>query len=197
MLFRSWVARLDADDRFSCQYSLYSSCIKGNFTNSKYVIGGNFLVKNGMIYKNNPASRRLMDEDFVISVLESMAVGSAINELYSCNLALKTHSGWRYPDIRSAENHWLVANLLLNHKHCGTILEYPYYCDYNLNGSETSCNILNSLHALSRKKLYNAAATWVLTKSLGGKFLGHGQEGAVCQIDGQVADRRASCRERV
>ena len=80
-----------------------------------------------------------MDEDFVISVLESMAVGSVINELYSCNLALKTHSGWRYPDIRSAENHWLVANLLLNHKHCGTILEYPYYCDYNLNGSETSC----------------------------------------------------------
>ena len=38
-----WVARLDTNDKFSCQYSLYNSCIKGNFTNSKYIIGGNFL----------------------------------------------------------------------------------------------------------------------------------------------------------
>lgn len=181
-----WVARLDADDKFSCQYSLYSSCIKGSFTNSKYVIGGNVLVNNELIYKNNPASRRLMDEGFVLSILESMAAGSAINELPSCNLLLATHSGWRYPDIRSAEDHWLVANLLLNHKHCGAILEYPYYCDYNLNGAETGYNILNSLHTLSRKKLYNAAATWIFAKSMDGKFLGHGQEGAVCQIDGHI-----------
>lgn len=178
-----WVARLDADDRFACVNSLTAVCSKGEVISARYVIGGNRLVLDGqVINKDNPATQELLNSESILSILKKMADGTARNELPSCNLLLSARSGWRYPDVRSAEDHWLVADLLLKHSHDGTILETPYYCDYTLGGAETNRNAAASHHTLARQKLYEAAITWGVVKSLGGEILGHGQEGVVLQI---------------
>jgi glycosyltransferase involved in cell wall biosynthesis len=182
-----WIARLDADDCFTCVSSLAAACSKGEETNARYVLGGNRLVRNGeVIRKENPATQDLLNGESVLSILKEMADGTARNELPSCNLLLAARSGWRYPDVRSAEDHWLVADLLLNHGHDGAILESPYYCDYTLDGAETHRNTAESSHTVARQRLYEAAVTWGFVKSLGGDMLGHGQEGVVRQIDDYV-----------
>lgn len=182
-----WIARLDADDRFTGSASLAAACNRGEMANARYVIGGNRLVQNGqLICRENPATKDLLNDHFVLSILKDMASGAATNELPSCNLLLSARSGWRYPDIRSAEDHWLVTDLLLNHAHEGAILESAYYCDYSLIGCETERNLAASRHKLTRQKLYQAAGLWVKIKKLGGQILGHGQEGIVRRIEGVV-----------
>jgi glycosyltransferase involved in cell wall biosynthesis len=138
-----WVARLDADDCFSVSNSLLAACELGDQTGVQYVLGGNRLVVNGVLCdQENPATPNLQDSSQVLSLLGNMANGTAVNELPSCNLVLAARSGWRYPDVRSAEDHWLVADLLLNFTDQGAILESPYYCEYTLGGRETDQNIL-------------------------------------------------------
>lgn len=182
-----WIARLDADDCFTCIDSLAAACSEGESTKARYVLGGNRVVFDGQIIgKENPATKSLLNSEYVLSILKEMSDGSASNELPSCNLLLAARSGFRYPDVRSGEDHWLVADLLINHCHEGAILESPYYCDYTLGGTETNRNSSDSRHTLSRQKLYDAADTWGLVISLSGQILGHGQEGIVLQIDGYI-----------
>lgn len=189
-----WIARLDADDRFTCSGSLAAACDKGEIANARYVLGGNRLVQDGqLISKENPATQELFAGELVISILKNMAAGTASNELPSCNLLLAPRCGWRYPDVRSAEDHWLVMDLLLNHSHEGAILESPYYCDYTLCGTESSLNAAVTRHAEMRQRLYDAAVTWGLADSLGGEILGHGQEGIVRRVEGYVEKHFYPC----
>lgn len=182
-----WVARLDADDRFTCSKSLAAACDIGDALNTRYVLGGNRLVLNDQVIdKENPATQELMDGQSVLSILIDMAAGTARNELPSCNLLLAVRSGWRYPDIQSAEDHWLVADLLLNHAHEGAILESPFYCDYTLSGCETIRNLSESVHSLRRQSLLAAAVDWEWAKRSGKEIIGHGQEGVVRLVDGYV-----------
>ncbi len=182
-----WVARLDADDRFSEPNSLECACRVGEKYESKFVLGGNRLVKNGdLLDKTNPASEELLCPQTVMQILRRMADGTADNELPSCNLLLAGQCGHRYPDKKSAEDHWLVADLLVNRGNDGSILEQPYLCDYTLTGFQTVENRMKGHHSRARSALLSAAETWCRVNSGAGTVLGKGGEGIVSLCNGKV-----------
>jgi glycosyltransferase involved in cell wall biosynthesis len=156
-----WVARLDADDRFSTSRSLVEACALGDERCADWILGGNRLVRHGeLLDRVNPATAALLNRQAVLTVLDEMARGVAYNELPSCNLILRARSGRRYPEVASAEDHWLVAELLLNHAESGAIMECPYYCDYNLGGETTALNRRASTYLSSRAALHAEATIW-------------------------------------
>lgn len=175
-----WVARLDADDRFTSPASLASAVRLGDATNARFVLGGNRLVRSGeLLALANPATRSLMDSEWVLSLLRCMSEGSAENELPSCNLLLAAGSGWRYPAIGSAEDHWLVSYLLINHAAEGAILADPFFCDYSLDGEASALAKRRDLYLRNRRYIYSAAKAWDEVRRSGKTVLGIGQEGIV------------------
>jgi len=121
-----WVARLDADDRFSTPDSLAAAIAIGEQRNARYVLGGNRLYQDGtLLPKVNAATGDLRNPQQVLALLRAMADGTAENELPSCNLLLAKGVGWRYAESSSAEDHWLVADLLINHPDEGAIMDSP------------------------------------------------------------------------
>lgn len=182
-----WVARLDSDDYFSSSQSLSTMCQMGEKSNAKYVLGGNNLIQNGKkLGKINYASRKLNDANEILKILEQMVDGTAYNEIPSCNLLLAAKSRWRYPDLDSAEDHWLVCDLLINYADEGAILENFLYCNYTLNGKNTQHNTKNGTHFETRKKLYNASKMWIYINKLDKYILGYGMEGIVIKEKSSV-----------
>ncbi len=156
-----WVARLDADDCFSTARSLAAACALGDRRDARWVLGGNRLVQEGrLLERENPATEALLRPAHVLSVLRSVAEGTAENELPSCNLLLRPRAGWRYPEVESAEDHWLVTDLLLNHALSGAVLTDPSYCDYNLGGEVTAANRRSERYVASRQALFAKAQMW-------------------------------------
>ncbi len=156
-----WIARLDPDDRFADACSLAAACTLGERRGAAWVLGGNRLRREGtLLERTNPARERLMEPGFVVDLLARMAQGTAENELCSCNLLLARGSGFRYPDVRSAEDHWLVANLLINHPDSGAILPAPFYSDYTVEGSATGASRRAGTYLSSRQALHRAALRW-------------------------------------
>jgi glycosyltransferase involved in cell wall biosynthesis len=156
-----WVARLDADDCFSTARSLAAACALGDHRDARWVLGGNRLVQGGrLLERENPATEALLRPAHVLSVLKAMAEGTAENELPSCNLLLRPRAGWRYPEVESAEDHWLVTDLLLNHAPSGAVLTDPPYCDYNLGGDVTAANRRSERYLASRRALFAQAQVW-------------------------------------
>lgn len=156
-----WVARLDADDRFSTTRSLASACALGSRRGARWVLGGNRLVQGGrLLGRENRATEALLRASTVLSILQAMSEGTAENELPSCNLLLRPRAGWRYPEVESAEDHWLVTDLLLNHAAAGAILTEPPYCDYNLGGEVTAANRRTTRYVSSRQALFARAREW-------------------------------------
>lgn len=185
-----WIARLDADDRFSCTTSLLAATDLAARTGARFVLGGNRLCREGVLLdRRNPATEDLLNAASVVSRLREMAAGTAVNELPSCNLLLAARSGWRYPDAESGEDHWLVANLLMNHSREGAVLASPPYCDYSLHGPVTRTNHSNGQHLRSRRRLFEAASAWDESRSGPGVVLGAGREGIVRRIDDWVEKR--------
>lgn len=156
-----WAARLDADDRFTHPCSVAAACDLAERRGATYVLGGNRLRRDGVVLpRTNPASERLLQPGYLVRLLERMAEGTAENELCSCNLVLARGSGFRYPDVASAEDHWLVADLLINHPHAGAILTSPFYCDYTLSGHVTRAGQRTGAYVRSRRALHQAARRW-------------------------------------
>lgn len=59
-----WIARLDADDRFTCPASLAAACSAGDARKTRFVLGGNRLVRDGQVLGlTNPASPELLTAD--------------------------------------------------------------------------------------------------------------------------------------
>lgn len=157
-----WVARLDADDRFTDPCSLAAACALGERRHANWILGGNRLRQDGIVLeKTNPATERLLEQGYVLDLLRQMAAGTARSELCSCNLVLARRSGFRYPDVASAEDHWLVADLLINHPHRGAILQAPFYCDYTLEGRATLASRRGGMYLRSRQALYRTARQWI------------------------------------
>jgi len=182
-----WVARLDSDDYLSSVQSLSTMCQIGEKSNAKYVLGGNGLIKNGKkLKKINYATNKLNDTNEILEILEQMAQGTAYNEIPSCNLLLAAKSGWRYPDISSAEDHWLICDLLINYADEGKIIENFLYCDYTLSGKTTQHNTKNGNHTETRQKLYNASKMWIYINELKKNILGYGMEGIVVKEDSTI-----------
>lgn len=157
-----WVARLDADDRFAEPFSLGAALRKAIATDAMFILGGNRLRRSGeLLHRSNPATPELLRPDYVLARLAGMARGEPEAELPSCNLLLATRAGLRYPDQTSAEDHWLVAKLLLCHAERGDVLVEPFYADYELDGAATSLNHMQGRHSSARKALSRAAPDWV------------------------------------
>lgn len=185
-----WVARMDADDRFSTPHSLAAACNKGDEAKADFVLGGNRLISNGEILeKVNPATDELLDAPYVLNLLQRMSEGSATNELPSCNLLLKARTGWRYPDCGSAEDHWLVADLLLNHAQRGAILKGQFYADYSLDGCLSTTNRQTEKYIRRRRRLFDTARRWIEAHACPYEYLGHGQEGVVLRHGQQIEKR--------
>lgn len=182
-----WVARMDADDRFSTPHSLAAACNTGDEAKADFVLGGNRLVANDEILeKFNPATDKLLGAPYVLDILKQMAEGSAPNELPSCNLVLGARTGWRYPDYGSAEDHWLVADLLLNHPERGAIVKDQFYADYSLDGCLSTANRHTEKYILRRRRLFDVARAWVGAHACLFEYLGHGQEGVVLRHGQQI-----------
>lgn len=175
-----WIARLDYDDRFHCVTSLEKVVSAGYDSHADFVLGGNLVVKNQcQTIRENPAGPQLLNPEYLQHLLRMTSEGTAENELPSCNLVLRTDKKFRYPDVHSAEDHWLVASLLIMNGASGAILKHPFYCDYSLTGETTETVKKTDKYRESRNKLYDAFCLWKETLGIGANLLGHGQEGIV------------------
>lgn len=179
-----WIARMDWDDRFAERSSLRVVVETGEAANAKFVIGGNrVLDRGGRILRDNPAGNWLINPPALVERLGQMACGSAENELPSCNLLIRSGLHTRYPDTKSAEDHWLVANLLMHRTADIAVAESALYADYTLDGCCTSNARATQQHRATRVALSEAAQTWLGVLGMPGQLLGLGQEGIV-KLDG-------------
>lgn len=183
-----WVARLDADDTLASTESVSVLCRAGDLNDSIYVLGSNHLTLNGkQLDRDNIADPRILQNTQGIQAfIDDFCLQGAAQELPSCNLVLRCRSGIRYPDLRSAEDHWLVANLLIFRKHLGSIAPYPIYAAYSLGGAETTANRRSSHWLIQRQRLAEATRHWTTAIVHGKPMLGVGQEGLVWLENGEV-----------
>ncbi len=182
-----WVVRLDADDCFGDRRALAAAVELGDLTGGVAVLGGNrVLSRGGAFLRDNPVRPGLRSRGELMSTLRAMADGVATNELPSCNLVLRARSGLRYPDMRSAEDHWLVAGLLFHRPDDVAVLEHPLLVDYRLDGRATQDARRQEDHRRVRHDLHVAVQTWSRVIDLPGEILGFGQEGIIRVHDGEV-----------
>ena len=179
-----WVARLDADDVLDNVLSVNALVTAAEAANASYAIGSNCLVVDGVVLPdpNIANSDLLLNKDSLADFIESFCTGKSKHELPSCNLLMRTGLGFRYPLLRSAEDHWLVASLLMFHPDKAAVVAEPIYCRYSISGLETDVNRAQGKWQLARDQLRKAVNRW--HQSISNPFvsiLGHGQEGIVCQ----------------
>lgn len=186
-----WVARLDADDTLASNASVAALCGKGDEVAAHYVLGSNHLSVDGALleHSNIADPAVLLDRQRLVGFIEAFCLHGALQELPSCNLVLRCHSGIRYPDVRSAEDHWLVASLLFFHPDKGAVVPTPVYAAYSLGGSATQHNRRSAQWALQRERLAGAVRRWMETLQSPGAILGVGQEGVVWR-DGDRVHKR-------
>lgn len=186
-----WVARLDADDTLASKASVAALCGKGDEFAAQYVLGSNHLSVDGeLIERSNIADPAvLLDRQRLIRFIEAFCLHGGPQELPSCNLVLRCHSGIRYPDVHSAEDHWLVASLLFFQPGNGVVVPTPVYAAYSLGGSTTQQNRRSAQWALQRERLAGAVRCWLEALRSGGTILGAGQEGIVWR-EGNLVHKR-------
>lgn len=176
-----WVARLDPDDLLCSSTSVDALVCEGEFKGASFVLGSNYLERDRVPVKPDNIANPdiLLDREQLVQFIEAFCFGQSANELPSCNLLLRTRCGIRYPSIRSAEDHWLVAQLLFFRADEAAILPYPVYCHYSLRGQTTTNNEKIGAHRRVREELASASRTWLSSRSEPGEFLGFGMEGCV------------------
>lgn len=175
-----WIARLDWDDRFYAPDGLRQMVRVAEAAGAAWALAGNTVAaRDGRFLRNNHASSSLLNAEYSLKLLQAMADGSAKNELPSCNVLLRTGQGFRYPDRTSAEDHWLVADLLINESARGVILAELLLCQYTQGGTTTKTAHHAGAARRSREELARAAKSWIAARALPGEWLGHGQEGVV------------------
>lgn len=183
-----WVARLDADDELYTDNSLESLWQSVCNTDNVAAIGSNKLKLDGHLLQdtNVADANELLIPSNLAGLIENFAEGRQQRELPSCNLILKTKLGLRYPNIRSAEDHWLVCRLLMQFPGKVAVSPFPYYSIYTLAGTDTKANRQSSLWYEQRIRLARVARTWSILIASKRKLLGIGMEGVVWSQHGRV-----------
>lgn len=176
-----WIARLDADDQLASTSSL-SNIIELLIQSGKSIaLSGNNLVKGNQlaVHENHPSIEWIRDPVTLINFVKRFCNGLEKNELPSCNLIMANKLGIRYPNIKSAEDHWLVASLLLTQSQSLIIDDKGLYCTYHLNGDTTKDNKVSNTWKTSRQKLsiFVEILFSVLQRDV--TLLGFGMEGVV------------------
>ena len=186
-----WIARLDPDDLLCSEVSVESLRCAGEDRSAKFVLGSNFLSHKGdPVFPDNIANPdMLLDRKRLTKFIEAFCLGQASNELPSCNLLIRSGQGIRYPILKSAEDHWLVAQLLMFRPECAAIVPHPVYCRYFLKGAATTSNERSGAHRQTRESLARAAKVWYEATLDSGEILGYGMEGSVLKIGNKVVKR--------
>ncbi len=187
-----WVARMDADDSFASTSSVEALCNYGDKQNSRYILGSNQLVRDNLVIKtpNLANSKILLNPANLNEFIQAFCHGKTEHELPSCNLILSTHYGIRYPNIRSAEDHWIVSQLLFFHSSDAAIVTFPLYANYSLDGHDTQSNQTSQIWHFQRQRLAATAEIWSNALSVRGhRLLGAGQEGVVWKENNQIIKR--------
>jgi len=176
-----WVARLDADDLLATPQSLRGLVEAGDRHGCDYVLGSNRLREGQRLLPElNRADPQTLTEPARLSAfIQAFCSQRSHQELPSCNLLLRARSGIRYPLTASAEDHWLVAGLLMHASERGCVVPEPTYAVYSLNGMATRSSKKVASWVSARKALANAADTWLAALANGSTILGWGQEGVV------------------
>lgn len=177
-----WIARLDADDELHSPTSLAG--LWNSVRDTKYiaVIGSNQLRQHGeLLQSENIVNPNEIDSvSKVANFVIKFTSGMQKRELPSCNLMLRSKIGFRYPNIRSAEDHWLVCKLLALRHSKIAFCPYPIYSIYSLNGNDSQLNLSNNTWHIQRQRLgYMMSRCKSLTDS-NQNILGIGMEGIVC-----------------
>jgi glycosyltransferase involved in cell wall biosynthesis len=176
-----WVARLDADDELASDNSVHALWQAAVQQKAIAAIGSNRLrLANSIIAGTNYAdANQLLNAGQLVAMVQRFCHGQQQHELPSCNLLLRTQVGLRYPNIRSAEDHWLVLRLLLLYPKQVVCVANPVYCIYSLEGADTQHNKQNQFWQEQRLRLAVAAQSWLHASKLGYNILGSGMEGIV------------------
>lgn len=176
-----WVARLDADDELFEHHSLKNLIDTAEQSGAKAAIGGNALRLHGCLlgHINHPQPLWSVSPASLIEFINAFSNGQSKHELPSCNLVLANRSGIRYPHVKSAEDHWLVASLLLLQPQQVAIDPVGVYCVYSLSGQTTHQNKVSSLWQSSRAKLVSVAQSISELQQQADQLLGFGMEGVV------------------
>lgn len=154
-----FICRLDADDVLVNEHVL--SKVEEYFDNTHFdiLLCSNHQKKEDKIldWVNKP-DLLLLDTAHLLQRLLELSNRNPKAELPSCNTVFSTKLKVYYPEQISAEDHWLLVELLLQ-KDWLNIQIAPdlIYCIYSLNGSETSNNFTKGTHKTSRKQLYEYA----------------------------------------
>lgn len=187
-----WVARLDADDELAHPEAVGSLCEAAHAAGASYAIGSNHLeaASGERLPHDNIANPGVLQRpEALLAFIEAFCLGGASQELPSCNLVLRRGSGVRYPEVPSAEDHWLVAQLLFLRRHEGVIVPHPVYATYGLGGALTQDNRHSSHWSEQRRRLATACRVWMDAIRLGVDILGVGQEGIVWREGERVCKR--------
>lgn len=155
------------------------------------MLGSNHLTVDGELLEcaNVADPSVLHDRQRLTRFIEAFCLHQAPRELPSCNLVLRCQSGIRYPDVRSAEDHWLVASLLYFYPDNGVVAPTPVYSVYSLGGSTTQHNRRSAQWALQRERLAGAVRCWMEALQSSETILGIGQEGIVWRDGDRVRKR--------
>ncbi len=154
------IGRLDSDDEYSDENVLARIEEVFDKESPDIILGGNYLRQQGkVISRVNRATNQLKDKNYLLSRLKGMANGIPESELPSCNLWFRPWAMLPYPDIVSAEDHFLLVEYLLHpNKYRISIIENLLMCIYNLNGNITAENKSGANYLKNRQQLYNKIA---------------------------------------
>ena len=159
MLFEnvSFIGRLDADDEYASKDVLSKIECKFDDIKPDALVAGNYLRLDGKIIgRVNIATPKLANTTYLLNRLKQMSEGIAEAELPSCNVFMASNSLQDYPEISSAEDHFLLVRLLLSDKKI-EFAEDILLTIYNLSGNKTADNKQTEKYLNARKQLYEEA----------------------------------------
>jgi len=151
----AYVGRLDADDELADDFviSKLEKIIVNQ--NPDVIIAGNYQRKENNIIGKNMPNKNILNFDYLMERLYKMSLDIPEAELPSCNTFIKTGCMINYPAKESAEDHWLLVELLLKSDKLKIhIAEDLIYSIYSLSGNLTNTNKEKSKYIKSRKELY-------------------------------------------
>lgn len=156
-----WLVRLDADDTFVTDIDILGELGRKHFDKAAVLFGNNQVDKAGQIVGRNMPSAHLLNTSYLLRRLRKMASGDFSAELPSCNLVLRLPTKWRYPALKSAEDHALLAKVCVTAPTELGIGKRVPLVNYTLNGPTTKDNHLNNRYLSSRHRVLHMASKWL------------------------------------
>ncbi len=150
------IGRLDSDDEFASLNVLFEmEKIYDKFSPDLILAGNKLRVEDKIIDYVNRSTRKLLSIDYLNERLQGMAKGLKGTELPSCNLFITPNALKDYPKIKSAEDHALLVDYLIeSDKYKWYFAEDLLAVIYSLSGQVTNDNKKSQVYLDCRKSIY-------------------------------------------